>query len=76
MRNITPEDLKTFEKYRSIEDAWRAARDLWLDQVKRVHSGEIDYQDTRPMYDEYMRLCKEWEEFRHKHADILLVKVL
>lgn len=75
MKYLKAEDLGIWEQYQKLEESYIDARQRWLSQVRKVHSGEMAYNETRPLFDEYERLCKEAQNFREEHADILLAQV-
>ncbi|CZI00855.1 TPA: hypothetical protein ACG4S2_001032 [Legionella pneumophila] len=72
VRFITEEDLEVFEQERELDDAAREAEQRWLEEVKKSHQGEIEYDDTYPLYEEYIKLHNKWCKFYDEHANILL----
>lgn len=76
VRYITEEDLKIFHQERKLCDEMREAEKRWLDEVERSHQGEIEYNDTYPLFEKYLQLHKKWRKFFDDNADILLAQVV
>lgn len=68
---ISDEDMKIFQKAEGLEKAYKEAKKAW---IKEVQSGRLKYVDTKPTFDNYVALHKEWQDFFFKNGAVLLAK--
>ena len=74
MRYITPDDFKIFDKEEELDNRVKDAEKKWLAEVGRSHKGLIKYEETAPLFEEYLKAHNEWKEYFDNHADILLAQ--
>jgi len=67
---MTEED-KVFEKEEELHKKWREAMRDWRDAVKK---HPLD--DTKDLYDKYIKAADDHKKFNTKNANILLAKVM
>lgn len=76
MKLISEEDMETFKRERELDNKAREAKDAWLEQVEKSHRGEIEYEETRPLFDECIKLHDEWQKFCSENSEVLYFKAV
>jgi membrane-bound lytic murein transglycosylase MltF len=76
MRVISESEIHIFREEERLDRFAREAKLKWLDEVQKSHIGEMEYEDTRPFFDEYMKAHRAWKEYFKKMKIFYLCRVL
>ena len=72
MRYITENDLKIFEEEEQLDKDARAAKQVWLNEVKKSYNGEMKYDETKPSFDLYIEAHNKWKIFFESYDAIIM----
>lgn len=76
VRYITSEDLEIFEQERKLDAAARDAEKKFDEAVEKSRQGEIKFEDIYPLFEECIKLRKEWRKYFDEHVNILLAQAI
>lgn len=74
MRYITPEDIKIFDQEAILDGKVKEAEQRWLREVEKSHRGLLPYEDTAPLFREYLKAHNKWKAYFDENSNILLAQ--
>ena len=66
--------LTISEHERKLDAAARDAERKFEEAVEMSRQGKIKFEDTYPLFEEFIKLHKQWRKYFDEHSNILLAK--
>jgi hypothetical protein len=70
---INPDDFPKLKKEEFLQNKVDVALRHWKDEAAKA-SNLVEYDATKPLFDDYMSAFHEWEKYFHDNYSILVAK--
>ena len=68
---LTPDDQKIIDRNIELEEKFRKLEADWQKQVDLCHAAGRSIDETRPLFDKYLKAVNKWKKYWDEHSDIL-----